>query len=106
MPFGLSTAPYLFTELTSPIGDLLRGAFKKTPFVSYFDGNLIIGSNYEECQKFLNITVLILLWLDFILNPKSLTISVMILKRMKTTQMKATRMKTTICRRRRNYIYL
>ena len=68
MPFGLSTAPYLFTKFTSPIWEFLRSDFK-IPIVSYFDDILIIGRNYEGFQKFLNITVQFLLWLDFKINP-------------------------------------
>ena len=41
------------------------------PIVSYIDDILILGRDYTEYQKFLNITVNFLLWLGFKINPKS-----------------------------------
>ena len=71
MPFGLSTAPYLFTKFTSPIWEYLRSNYQ-IPIISYIDDILILGRDFEECQKFLNITVNFLVWLGFKINPKSL----------------------------------
>ena len=70
MPFGLCTAPYLFTKFTSPIWEFLRSKFN-IPIISYIDDILILGKTYSECQKFLNITINLLIWLGFRINPKS-----------------------------------
>lgn len=52
LPFGLNTAPWLYTKITKPVVNVLR----KKGFVSvvYLDDWLCLGKNIKECSKILS----------------------------------------------------
>lgn len=68
LPFGLSTAPYVFTKITKPIVKLLRsGGFMST---IYLDDMNLIGHSYQECVSNVSITIKLLSSLGFIINEE------------------------------------
>ncbi|KAN0023497.1 hypothetical protein ACTFIV_007883 [Dictyostelium citrinum] len=66
MPFGLSTAPRIFTMLLRPVLRMLREL--NVSVIAYLDDLLIVGSTKEECLSNLNKTMELLLKLGFKLN--------------------------------------
>lgn len=66
LPFGLCTAPFVFTKLLKPVLQHLRsqGLFS----VNYLDDFLLIGSSYSECQKNVDDTKHLLQKLGFVIN--------------------------------------
>ncbi|KAN0030092.1 hypothetical protein ACTFIV_011315 [Dictyostelium citrinum] len=66
MPFGLSTAPRIFTMLLRPVLRMLREL--NVSVIAYLDDLLIVGSTKEECLSNLNKTMELLLELGFKLN--------------------------------------
>ena len=66
LPFGLCTAPYVFTKLLKPVMALLR----RLGYIStiYLDDICCIGKTYKECQKNVQITKLIFESLGFVIN--------------------------------------
>lgn len=72
LPFGLCTAPFVFTMLTKPIVAYLRSKGIRTIF--YLDDILVIGSSREECQKHLDFALQLLQDLGFIINWKKSTL--------------------------------
>lgn len=68
LPFGLSTAPYVFTKVTKPIVKLLRsGGYMST---IYLDDLNLIGNSYQECAQNVIITKKLLCSLGFIINEE------------------------------------
>ncbi|KAN0023520.1 hypothetical protein ACTFIV_007906 [Dictyostelium citrinum] len=59
MPFGLSTAPRIFTMLLRPVLRMLREL--NVSVIAYLDDLLIVGSTKEECLSNLNKTMELLL---------------------------------------------
>ncbi|KAJ8917013.1 hypothetical protein NQ315_012931 [Exocentrus adspersus] len=68
LPFGLCTAPYIFTKILKPVVKQLRLEGLKT--VVYLDDWLIIGQSIQECKNSVNKTVKILEHLGFIINKE------------------------------------
>ena len=68
MPFGLCSAPFVFTKLLKPVVHYLR----KNNFLSvvYLDDFLLIGENYNSCLANLKATVSLLQDLGFVINVK------------------------------------
>lgn len=66
LPFGLSTAPFIFTKILKPVAALLRG--KGFLSVIYLDDFLLIGDSVEECTSNVRKTLQILRSLGFIIN--------------------------------------
>ncbi|KAN0022944.1 hypothetical protein ACTFIU_009027 [Dictyostelium citrinum] len=66
MPFGLSTAPRIFTMLLRPVLRMLREL--KVSVIAYLDDLLIVSSTKEECLSNLDKTMKPLVKLDFKLN--------------------------------------
>lgn len=66
LPFGLCTAPYIFTKLLKPVIKLLRSC----GFLSsiYLDDLLLIGDTYAECENNLETSEALLKNLGFIIN--------------------------------------
>ena len=66
LPFGLSSAPYIFTKLLKPVVSLLRseGFF----IVNYLDDFLCLGNSYDECLNCVTKTMDLLLYLGFVIN--------------------------------------
>ena len=66
LPFGLSTAPYVFTKLTKPVAAYLR----KLGFQSvvYLDDWLLFGKSFADCQRNVLETRALLSFLGFIFN--------------------------------------
>ncbi|KAM9954862.1 hypothetical protein ACTFIW_000965 [Dictyostelium discoideum] len=66
MPFGLSTAPRIFTMLLRPLLRVLRDI--NVSVIAYLDDLLIVGSTKEECLSNLKKTMDLLVKLGFKLN--------------------------------------
>lgn len=66
VPFGLCTAPYVFTKIMKPVVYLLR--LLGLVLIIYLDDFLILAETYQECLRRLNIVVFILENLGFIIN--------------------------------------
>ncbi|KAM9997129.1 hypothetical protein ACTFIZ_007913 [Dictyostelium cf. discoideum] len=66
MPFGLSTAPRIFTMLLRPVLRILRDI--NVSVIAYLDDLLIVGSTKEECLSNLKKTMDLLVKLGFKLN--------------------------------------
>lgn len=66
LPFGLSTAPYIFTKIMKPVVKLLRaGGLIST---IYLDDLLLLGQTHQECLQNITITKKLLTALGFIIN--------------------------------------
>ena len=48
LPFGLATAPFVFTKLTKPVAAFLRALGIR--LIIYLDDILVVGSTEEECR--------------------------------------------------------
>lgn len=68
LPFGLCTAPYVFTKLLKPVIRYLRSSGFMS--VLYLDDFLCIGSSYQECCHNVNTTKNFLSSLGFVINLK------------------------------------
>ncbi|XP_043472375.1 uncharacterized protein LOC122505029 [Leptopilina heterotoma] len=68
LPFGLSSAPFVFTKLGKPVVNWLRERGVKV--VIYLDDLLIFGTSEEECAKNVSLAIEILEFLGFIINWK------------------------------------
>lgn len=66
LPFGLSSAPYVFTKIMKPVVNILRKRGIK--LVVYIDDFLIIADSKEKCQKQADEVISLLTFLGFILN--------------------------------------
>lgn len=66
LPFGLSTAPYVFTKMLKPVYEFLRS----NGYLSccYLDDTLCIGRTYNECKRNINFTKECFENLGFIIN--------------------------------------
>lgn len=68
IPFGLCTAPFLFTKIMKLVIRHLRS--KGFLSISYLDDFLLLGSSEEECLKNVMVTTSLLEYLGFIINYK------------------------------------
>lgn len=68
LPFGLCSAPYVFTKLLKPVAFLLRKINILSVF--YLDDILILGENKLLCERHMNYVKTLLQSLGFILNLK------------------------------------
>jgi len=66
LPFGLSTAPYIFTKVLRPVVTYLRN--KGYQLVIYLDDFLLLGSSKDECRSNIRTTVNLLQSLGFVIN--------------------------------------
>lgn len=68
LPFGICTAPYIFTKLMKPVMKLLRSC----GFLSsiYLDDLFLIGDTYNECRDNLHTSGKLLKALGFIINKE------------------------------------
>lgn len=66
VPFGLCTAPFVFTKLMKPVVENLRS--RSLLSVVYLDDFLLIGKTKEECLKNIKVTRELLQNLGFIVN--------------------------------------
>lgn len=66
LPFGLSTAPYIFTKVLRPVVAYLRE--RGCSSVIYLDDFLFIGSTKEECSRNLGLARNVLSSLGFLFN--------------------------------------
>lgn len=68
LPFGLNTAPFVFTKVMKPVVGLLRSCGYLSTI--YLDDLLLIGKNYETCLENINITRQLLTSLGFLINEQ------------------------------------
>ena len=68
LPFGLCTAPYVFTKLLKPVMEYLRTHGMIS--VVYIDDIFCIGTTFLECQNNVNLTTTLLKNLGFIINTE------------------------------------
>lgn len=68
LPFGLNTAPYVFTQIIKPVTEHLRGLGFLS--VIYLDDLLVFGNTYSDCLKNINASVELLERVGFIINDK------------------------------------
>lgn len=68
MPFGISTAPYVFTKLLKPIGHYLRS--RAVTGINYLDDFIIIGETRAECMQNVKKVLSLLIALGFNINCK------------------------------------
>lgn len=66
LPFGLCTAPYVFTKLLKPVMEYLRN--QNMLSVIFLDDILCFGQTYDECVTNVNNTITLLKTLGFIIN--------------------------------------
>lgn len=68
LPFGICTAPFIFTKLMKPIMKLLRSR----GFISsiYLDDIFLTGSSYDDCKQNVEFTESLLKSLGFIVNDE------------------------------------
>ncbi|XP_011883838.1 PREDICTED: uncharacterized protein LOC105570987 [Vollenhovia emeryi] len=66
LPFGLSTAPYIFTKILKPVAAFLRG--KGFLSIIYLDDFLLLGDSVGECVSNVRVTLRLLKSLGFIVN--------------------------------------
>lgn len=66
LPFGLCTAPWVFTKLLKPVANLLRKSGHMS--VVYLDDWLCLGKTYNSCQINVQKTIEILVNLGFVIN--------------------------------------
>ena len=68
VPFGLSTAPFIFTMVTKPVAAYLRSRGIRVIF--YLDDILVIGKSKDECERNLQSVLTLLQELGFLINWK------------------------------------
>lgn len=66
LPFGLSTAPFVFTKLLKPVMQALRE--QGISLLIFLDDIIVIGQSYEECLTFTKSVSDLLIKLGFIIN--------------------------------------
>lgn len=69
MPFGLNTAPYIFTKFISPILEYLRKHYNIIIF-SYIDDFLVLGKSQNNLTKDIKTTIDLFEELGFLLNTE------------------------------------
>lgn len=72
LPFGLCSAPYIFTKILQPVAAHLRSQGLLS--VRYLDDFLCLGSSAEECSKNANATIQCLTELGFVINYEKSTL--------------------------------
>lgn len=68
LPFGLNTAPYIFTKILKPVAKLLRLSGHVSTI--YLDDMLLLGNTYADCIYNIKATKSLLMALGFIINEK------------------------------------
>lgn len=71
LPFGLCTAPLIFTKMLKPVLANLRGAGWQS--IVYLDDFLLFGQSYEQCIFNVSATSTLLRDLGFLFSPKKCT---------------------------------
>lgn len=66
LPFGLNTAPFVFTKILKPVAKLLRSMGYLSTF--YLDDLHLVGHSYKECLDNMKHTKCLLQSLGFIIN--------------------------------------
>ncbi|XP_067205411.1 uncharacterized protein [Linepithema humile] len=68
LPFGLASAPYIFTRILKPVVHSFRekGLF----LVIYLDDFLLMADSYEQCMRNIKMTTSLLSSLGFIINKR------------------------------------
>ena len=66
LPFGLASAPFIFTNILKPVVYWLRE--RGFASVNYLDDFLILGGSFGECENNVNATRKLLTTLGFVIN--------------------------------------
>ena len=72
LPFGLSSAPYVFTKIMKPVVGFLRK--EGNPSVIYLDDLLCFGDSHDLCSQNIRDTISCLTKLGFLINYKKSSI--------------------------------
>lgn len=73
LPFGLSTAPFIFSKVMKPIVRVLRSAGLIS--TNYLDDYWLMGQSYEKCQYNTMLTKKLLTSLGFLINEEKSTMT-------------------------------
>lgn len=73
LPFGLNTAPCVFTKIMKPVVKLLRSVGHLSTI--YLDDLILIGDSYESCSKNIIDTSNLLTSLGFLINKEKSNLS-------------------------------
>ena len=68
LPFGLCTAPFVFTKITKPLAAFLRA--KGIRIIFYLDDILVVASSLEECLRLRDLALQVLQGAGFVINWK------------------------------------
>lgn len=68
LPFGLNTAPFIFTKIMKPVIKLLRSAGLLSSL--YLDDYFLIGNSFDQCVRNVETTKKLLTSLGFIINEE------------------------------------
>ncbi|XP_050512905.1 uncharacterized protein LOC126888594 [Diabrotica virgifera virgifera] len=68
LPFGLSSAPFVFTKIMRPVVSFLRE--RGYTSVIYLDDIWLLGNSFDECLENVQTTVGLLEFLGFVINYK------------------------------------
>ena len=68
LPFGLTSAPFVFTKLLKPVLHYLRCRGFRS--VAYLDDFLCFGSTYQECLENITVTMTLFESLGFLVNKE------------------------------------
>lgn len=68
LPFGLSTAPFIFTKIMKPVAKYLRSTGLLSTL--YLDDWLLLGQSYQDCLTNIETTKELLISLGFIVNEE------------------------------------
>lgn len=66
LPFGLNTAPLIFTKIMRPVISYLRS--RDLLLVAYLDGIIHWGANRTQCSANVHTTIALLTYLGFLIN--------------------------------------
>lgn len=69
LPFGLCTAPYVFTKLLKPVIEYIRSKYNILSVI-YLDDLLCFGETFQECQNNVHNIKKLLISLGFIINTE------------------------------------
>lgn len=73
LPFGLNTAPFIFTKILKPVVKMLRSCGHLSTI--YLDDLLLLGNSYSNCINNIEVTISLLTALGFKINQEKSKLS-------------------------------